>query len=112
MFESIGAMATIFIVVFLIFLGILGVLMPLFIYQMKNELVKIRTVIDSLGEEITIIEQKRIKAEKITEAKKREINKLKWQAVKKKEDAAYGAAAGKLKSTKTAHGKQNKKSKE
>ena len=101
MFEAIGTMGIVIISYFGMMLLVLSILMPLFIFQMKNELVKIRTTVDALGKEIEVASKKRLQAEAFTKKKQKEIAKLKWEAEKKKEQAAYDASAAKLQKKKT-----------
>ncbi len=81
------------IAVFLIVMAILAFLLPLFVYQIKNEITRIRKTMDTLADELTIIREEREHKKKILAArtaaakkkKKAGINKKSWDELKREE---------------------------
>jgi len=81
------------IAVFLIIMAILTFLLPLFVYQMKNELKRIRKTTDHLAEELALLREgrerkKKTKAAAVAEAKKKAKaaqKKKTWDELKKEE---------------------------
>ncbi len=81
----------IIIAVFLFVMAILAFLMPWFIYQIKNELTRIRKTMDTLTMEIEASRKEREAREKLMAAKKvaakKNIKKKSWDELKREEKA-------------------------
>ena len=67
---------------FLIIMAILTFLLPLFVSQIKNELTRIRKVMEDLSDELIIVKEERAQKKKILEARAAAARKNKKPGIK------------------------------